>query len=81
MLRVKNVIGYKDVGLHYDVCHNIYEGGTNKDLDGRYLEVGFLDVILHAFLEWAEDAFERNTVRDMIQKLKRYSDDTLVCFD
>ena len=83
-MKVKNVIGYNEVGLNYKICEEIYENGCGKDIEGRFLDVEFLKIIFESTLEWVEDSSEfswlKNEVVSMLDKLKEYDDAVLIEF-
>lgn len=84
MMKVKNVIGYKEVGLNYKICEEIYEGGCGKDIEGRFLDVEFLKITFESTLELVEDSSEfswlENEIVSMLDKLKEYDDAVLIEF-
>ena len=83
MMKV-NVIGYNEVGLDYKLCEEIYENGSGKDIEGRFLDVEFLQIILESTIEWVEESSECGWWKDkcviMLNSLKKFDDDVLVQF-
>ena len=84
MMKVKNVIGYNEVGLDYKLCEEIYENGSGRDIEGRFLDVEFLKCILESTIEWVEESSEYCWWKDkcvmMLNSLEKYDDDVLVQF-
>ena len=84
MMKVKNVIGYDEVGLDYKLCEEIYENGSGKDIEGRFLDVEFLKIILESTIEWVEENSEYCWWKDkcviMLNSLEKFDDEVLVEF-
>ena len=40
------VVSCKEVGFNYDVCNELYEDGCDKSIEGRYLDVELLNIML-----------------------------------
>jgi len=72
------VISYKEVGLDYDICNEIYEDGCGKDIEGRYLDVEFLNIMFEDRLEWEEDELMIENVNRMLEMDLIKSGDVLV---
>ena len=83
MLKV-NVVGYNEVGLDYKLCEEIYENGSGQDIEGRYLDVEFLEIILESTIEWVEEnskyCWWGDVCKRMVKQLEKYDGDTLVQF-
>jgi len=79
-----NVVSYNEVSLDYKLCDEIYENGTGKDIEGRYLDVEFLKIILESTIEWVEENSKYCWWKDkcvmMLNSLEKYDDDVLVSF-
>ena len=73
-----NNISYKEVGLDYDICNEIYEDGCGKDIEGRYLDVEFLNIMFEDRLEWEEDELMIENVNRMLEMDLIKSGDVLV---
>jgi len=69
-----NVVSYKELGLNYKLCDEIYENGTGKDIEGRYLDVEFLKIVFEDRLELGE------IVEKMLDSIKDLDGDVLVEF-
>ena len=84
MMKVKEVIGYDEVGLDYKLCEEIYENGSGKDIEGRFLDVEFLKIILESTIEWVEENSEYCWWKDkcviMLNSLEKFDDEVLVEF-
>ena len=84
MMKVKNVIGYDEVGLDYKLCEEIYENGSGKDIEGRFLDVEFLKIILESTIEWVEENSKYCWWKDkcviMLNSLEKFDDEVLVEF-
>jgi len=79
-----NVVSCNEVGLDYKLCEEIYENGSGRDIEGRYLDVEFLECILESTIEWVEESSEYGWWKDkcviMLNSLKKFDDDVLVQF-
>ena len=84
MMRTVNVVSCNEVGLDYKLCEEIYENGSGRDIEGRFLDVEFLKSILESTIEWVEESSEYCWWKDkcviMLNSLKKFDDDVLVEF-
>ena len=71
-----NVVSYKELDLDYKLCDEIYENGTGKDIEGRYLDVEFLKIVFEDRLKWVEE----EVVEKMLESIKDLDGDVLVEF-
>ena len=74
------VVSYKEVGFNYNVCDEIYENGTGKDVDGRFLEIGFWKEVFDSALEFEENDNIIKQINEMISNISDIDDDVLVEF-
>ena len=75
-----NVIGYKEVGFDYNVCDEIYENGTGKDVEGRLLDVEFWKIVFEDRLEWEKNELMKKNINRMVNNISKLDDDVLVEF-
>ena len=75
-----NVIGYKEVGFDYNVCDEIYENGTGKDVEGRLLDVELLNIMFEDRLEWEKNELMKKNIKRMVGSISKLDDDVLVEF-
>jgi len=75
-----NVIGYKEVGFDYNVCDEIYENGTGKDVEGRLLDVELLNIMFEDRLEWEKNELMKKNINRMVGNISKLDDDVLVEF-
>jgi hypothetical protein len=74
--KMKEVIGYEEIGFDYDVCNELYEGGCGKDIEGRLLDVEFLKIMFEDVLEDEDD----EVINKMFESIKDLNDEVLVEF-
>lgn len=75
-----NVIGYKEVGFDYNVCDEIYENGTGKDVEGRLLDVEFWKIVFEDRLEWEKNELMKKNINRMVENISKLDGDVLVEF-
>ena len=75
-----NVIGYKEVGFDYNVCDEIYENGTGKDVEGRLLDVELLNIMFEDRLEWEENELMKKNINRMVNNIGKLDGSVLVEF-
>ena len=75
-----NKVNWKDVGLDYDICREIYEDGCGKDIEGRYLDVEFLNIMFDDRLEWEEDEIKDREIERMFENISKLDGDLLIEF-
>ncbi len=75
-----NVIGYKEVGFDYNVCDEIYENGTGKDVEGRLLDVEFWRIVFEDRLWWEENELMKKNINRMVENISKLDGDLLVEF-
>ena len=75
-----NVIGYKEVGFDYNVCDEIYENGTGKDVEGRLLDVEFWRIVFEDRLWWEENELMKKNINRMVENISKLDGDVLVEF-
>ena len=75
-----NVIGYKEVGFDYNVCDEIYENGTGKDVEGRLLDVEFWKIVFEDRLEWEKNELMKKNINRMVGNISKLDGDVLVEF-
>tara|TARA_R110002126_G_scaffold129634_1_gene272542 strand:- start:463 stop:702 length:240 start_codon:yes stop_codon:yes gene_type:complete len=75
-----NVIGYKEVGFDYNVCDEIYENGTGKDVEGRLLDVEFWKIVFEDRLEWEKNELMKKNIKRMVGNISKLDGDVLVEF-
>ena len=78
--KMKEVIGYEEIGFDYDVCNELYEDGCGKDIEGRFLDVEFLKIMFEDRLENEDDLFKVNNIKKMFESIKDLNDEVLVEF-
>ena len=74
------VVSYKEVGFDYNVCDEIYENGTGKDVEGRLLDVELLNIMFEDRLEWEKNELFRKNVNRMVENISKLDGDVLVEF-
>ena len=74
------VVSYKEVGFDYNVCDEIYENGTGKDVEGRLLDVEFWKIVFEDRLEWEKNELFRKNVNRMVENISKLDGDVLVEF-
>ena len=75
-----NVIGYKEVGFDYNVCDEIYENGTGKDVEGRLLDVEFWKIVFEDRLEWEKNELMKKNINRMVGNISKLDGEVLVEF-
>ena len=70
--------------MDYKLCEEIYENGSGKDIEGRFLDVEFLKIILESTIEWVEENSKYCWWKDkcviMLNSLEKFDDEVLVEF-
>jgi len=74
------VVSYKEVGFDYNVCDEIYENGTGKDVEGRLLDVELLNIMFEDRLEWEEDELMKKNINRMVNNIGKLDGGVLVEF-
>ena len=74
------VVSYKEVGFDYNVCDEIYENGTGKDVEGRLLDVELLNIMFEDRLEWEEDELMKKNINRMVNNIGKLDGSVLVEF-
>ena len=74
------VVGYKEVGFDYNVCDEIYENGTGKDVEGRLLDVEFWKIVFEDRLEWEKNELMKKNINRMVGNISKLDGDVLVEF-
>jgi len=74
------VASYKEVGLNYSICEEIYENGTGKDIDGYYLEIGFLKEVFDSALEYEDDLDKEAAIKEGLANMADLDDEILIEF-
>ena len=74
------VVGYKEVGFDYNVCDEIYENGTGKDVEGRLLDVEFWKIVFEDRLEWEKNELMKKNIKRMVGNISKLDGDVLVEF-
>ena len=75
-----NVVSYKEVGFDYNVCDEIYENGTGKDVEGRLLDVEFWRIVFEDRLWWEENELMKKNINRMVENISKLDGDVLVEF-
>jgi len=74
------VVSYKEVGFDYNVCDEIYENGTGKDVEGRLLDVELLNIMFEDRLEWEENELMKKNINRMVNSIGKLDGSVLVEF-
>ena len=74
------VVSYKEVGFDYNVCDEIYENGTGKDVEGRLLDVEFWKIVFEDRLEWEKNELMKKNIKRMVGNISKLDGDVLVEF-
>ena len=74
------VVSYKEVGFDYNVCDEIYENGTGKDVEGRLLDVEFWKIVFEDRLEWEENELMKKNINRMVNSIGKLDGSVLVEF-
>jgi hypothetical protein len=74
------VVSYKEVGFNYNVCDEIYENGCGKDIEGRFLEVGFWKEVFESTLEFEDNPLIIKHINEMVEEISKLDDEVLVEF-
>ena len=74
------VVSYKEVGFDYNVCVEIYENGTGKDVEGRLLDVELLNIMFEDRLEWEENELMKKNINRMVNNIGKLDGSVLVEF-
>ena len=74
------VVGYKEVGFDYNVCDEIYENGTGKDVEGRLLDVEFWKIVFEDRLEWEKNELMKKNIKRMVGNISKLDGEVLVEF-
>ena len=74
------VVSYKEVGFDYNVCDEIYENGTGKDVEGRLLDVELLNIMFEDRLEWEENELMKKNINRMVNNIGKLDGGVLVEF-
>ena len=65
------VVSCKEVGFNYDVCNELYEDGCDKSIEGRYLDVEFLNLMFVDRLEWDESVEKKEVISKMVSNISK----------
>jgi hypothetical protein len=74
------VVSYKEVGFDYNVCDEIYENGTGKDVEGRLLDVELLTIMFEDRLEWEKNELMKKNINRMVNNIGKLDGSVLVEF-
>jgi hypothetical protein len=74
------VVSYKEVGFNYNVCDEIFENGTGKDVEGRFIDIGFWKEVFERELEYEENELMRKNINEMANNICWLDDEILVEF-
>ena len=74
------VKGYEEVGFDYNVCGEIYEDGTGKDVERRLLDVEFWRIVFEDRLRWEENELMKKNINSMVEYISKLNGDVLVEF-
>ena len=74
------VVSCKEVGFNYDVCNELYVDGCDKSIEGRYLDVEFLNIMFEDRLEWDESVEKKEVISKMVNNISKLQNDVLVEF-
>ena len=74
------VASYKEVGFNYSVCEEIFENGTGKDVEGRFLEIGFWKEVFDSALEFEDNPLIIKHINKMVASIFKLDDEILVEF-
>ena len=74
------VVSCKEVGLNYEVWIELYEDGCDKTIEGRYLDVEFLNIMFEDRLEWDESVEKKEVISKMVSSISNLQNDVLVEF-
>tara|TARA_R110000796_G_scaffold29862_1_gene80213 strand:+ start:476 stop:718 length:243 start_codon:yes stop_codon:yes gene_type:complete len=80
MMKVKNVIGYKDVEFDWDVCDRLYEEGSSLSVGGRFIDVGFWKEVFEMYIDEYGDDKEIVNIKKMLSNIKELDGEVLVEF-
>ncbi len=75
-----SVVGYEEIGFNYNVCDEIFENGTGKDVEGRFLEIGFWKEEFDSALEFEDNPLIIKHINEMASNISKLDDDVLVEF-
>ena len=74
------VVSYKEVGFDYNVCDEIFENGTGKNVEGRFLDIGFWKVEFDSALEFEDNPLIIKHINKMVENISNLDDEVLVEF-
>ena len=74
------VLTYNEVGFNYNVCDEIYENGTGKDVEGRMLDIGFWKEVFDSALEFETNPNVIKHINRMVESIFKLDDDILIEF-
>ena len=73
-----SVVGYEEIGFDYNVCDEIFENGTGKDIEGRFLDIGFWKAVLSDYID--DNPLINKHIKRMVSNISKLDDDVLVEF-
>jgi len=79
-MKTIKVMGYDEIGFDYAVCDEIFENGTGKDIDGRFLDIGFWKEVFDRTLEFEDNPLIIKHINKMVASIAKLDDDIHIEF-
>ncbi len=79
-MKTIKVMGYDEIGFDYAVCDEIFENGTGKDIDGRFLDIGFWKEVLERYITFEDEPDMIKNINKMVASIAKLDDDIHIEF-
>ncbi len=80
MSKIVKFVSYKEAGLNWGICNEIYEDGCDREIDCQLIDVELLNIMFEDRLEWEEDEGKKTIIKEMLTSLSEYSKEDLIEF-
>ncbi len=79
-MKTIKVMGYDEIGFDYAVCDEIFENGTGKDIDGRFLDIGFWKEVFERYVTFEDEPDMIKNINKMVASIAKLDDDIHIEF-
>ena len=79
-MKTIKVMGYDEIGFDYAVCDEIFENGTGKDIEGRFLDIGFWKEVFERYVTFEDEPDMIKNINKMVASIAKLDDDIHIEF-
>ncbi len=79
-MKTIKVMGYDEIGFDYAVCDEIFENGTGKDIEGRFLDIGFWKEVFERYITFEDEPDMIKNINKMVASIAKLDDDIHIEF-